>query len=143
MIHATAAEVLHQYLTDQGLIQNTNQASNWWAVVGKKVTSPTNAVFLYDTTGVIDGRTRDGHIVHHGVQVMLRAQPYRTGQSKIKTILEVLQTVQNVEVTVAGEPVIFCAFHLSSAINHLGQETDKVAELFSLNGTVTLQEPSS
>ena len=142
MIQASPAQVVHAFLKAQGAVQNTNQKADWWAVIGKRVTEPDNAVFVYDTTGIKDGKLMTGdQIVHHGIQVVVRGFPYTKAYTKAQDVIRLLSAAARVAVVVGAETVTLCSFTLTSPVMHLGQENDQVREMFSLNGTVTLQEP--
>ena len=148
MIEVTGAEVVYEYLKAQGMLQETNNLNPWWGTVGKKSAQPANHVVVYGPPGVSDGRIRTGEfIVHPGIQILVRGSTFPVARRRMRQILGKLQEVKMTPITVgtgaSAVNVIFVSFHLTGDVGHIGQETDGVRELFTMNGTVTIQEPES
>jgi hypothetical protein len=152
MIVSTGAQVVHAYLKAQAILQNTSPTQSWWGTIGKKATDPANHIVVYSPPGITEGRARGDYVVKDAVHILVRGSTYPTGMARMKAILTALAQVGKngaapVIVTVgsggSAEDVLFLGFALRGAAGHIGQETDGVRELFSMNGTVTLQEPES
>jgi autotransporter adhesin len=141
VIQLSGAQVVAAYLQSLGLVQSSSQSEDWWVTVGAKTTQPAEAVAVYDTAGVKDGRLMETgeEIVHPGVQVLVRSGGYTRGWRKVVAIQNALSLALNNEVVVGLEAVTLVAFSLTSPPSHVGQEQDQPRQLFTMNGTLTLR----
>lgn len=105
--------------------------------------TPDNAICVYDTTGYGDGRLQaSGETVRHpGWQVKIRARTYLVGAAKMKCVQRLLDTMRRLQVVVGTDAYMIHAVKQTSDVIHMGQEEDAdKRELFTLNGTITLEE---
>lgn len=131
-----------KYLQNRGLIGLHTDAS-WPGFYGSMPAEPTNAVAIYDTTPVVHGRVmKTGELVQaHGVQIKVRGADYLTGYQKIaaiKTLL--LEDTKLKSIAFASKTFWLLAFKQSLDIVKLYKEEAAIAEVFTYNGTLSLNE---
>lgn len=107
---------------------------------------PDNALCLYDTTGVREGRImRTGESIRHpGWQIRVRALDAPTAWSKVRAIEKVLDAIRQLEIVLDGERYKIAAVTQTGTPLPLGQETDaKRRDHITINGTITIKELES
>ncbi len=140
------ADIVAQYLIDQGLLITPGDSGEWPVYVGSLPDgndASNEAVGCMDTTPVKDGRImRTGeNIFHWGGQLLVRAIDYNIGWAKTVALMESLEVVKRVTVTIESVNYRLDNITIASGPVALGQEEGtKRRELFSLNFLVTLKE---
>lgn len=106
------AEILRQHLIDEGSIhdpEETTSAGSQWpgyvASLPEEAGVPDDAVAVYDTTPVLEGRLMSGvQISHPGIQIRVRSLDYNAAFQKVQAICDHLATVSKQMVEMgAGE----------------------------------------
>ena len=113
----------------------------WPIFVSHLPETPDNAICVYDTAGVKDGRLMSGETIKHpGFQVRVRATGYANGFAQIEQIAIYLDTLHQEAVVVDGDSYRIVAVTQTSGPVSIGQEPDgKRREGLTLNGTITVQ----
>lgn len=101
---------------------------------------------VYDTAGYDDGRLMPTgeYLMHHGVQIRVRAQDYDTAWSKISEVAEALKDVVRADVEI--EDATFTIHNVKQAGPPLSlgvEEGTKRRSLFVLNCLMTIEEQES
>lgn len=144
------SEVLQAYFVGQGLgtlghLQQYNTPPGNWPIYASYMPpeGPDQAVCIYDTSPVYDGRVMlTGAGVHHpGIQVMVRATDWPTTYSKAVDFHNALEQVKGVVVTLPDGS----AYTISNAAEvklpmRVGQEIGKNRMLCSVNCVLTIPE---
>lgn len=103
---------------------------------------PSDAVCVYDTTPVPDGRLlRTGEqIVHPGIQIKVRSQSYQAGWDKAQAIAETLDAATRAQVSVDSVLHTMVAASRISGPVSLGVDPSSIKRTFSftLNYRITL-----
>lgn len=141
-----ASEVLRQLLLDKALVEVTEgtPVKDWAAYLSflpDGAPAPDNAVAIYDTPGLTDGRImKTGeNIIHHGVQVKFRAKTYILGWRKANDVAQEFEKVLRRTVTVETSTYKVQAISQVGTILSLGvDEGTKRRDLFTLNVIVSL-----
>ena len=132
------SDVIRQLLIDLGI---GSESSNWPIFVSFFPDTPDNAICVYDTAGILDGRLmRSGvQIVHPGIQVQVRGSDYIATESKVWEIALGLDAQKKSVVDVEGNNHIIHNISRNSPF-HLGiqESADRRRHLYSLNALVTL-----
>src|SRR5574339_821943 len=123
------------------LVQTTNGAADWYAVIGAKGTTPDNHVVVYDTTGIKHGRLMGSgeNVIAEGIQILVRGKTYPVGARKINDIQDVLAGVKNFEVTVGLEDITVLSLTLATPWTFAGNEENSARKLFTINWTMALR----
>lgn len=81
-------DVIAQMLVDLGIGTDSAVLLPWPVFVSSEPDLPDDCVTLYDTTGVIDGRSMiDGRVwTHYGIQVRVRSMNHQAGWAKADEI---------------------------------------------------------
>lgn len=130
------ADVLAAYLLAAGITTDRVAAEDWSTYVSHMPETPDNAVALYDTSPLKDGRMRDDTVVHHfSVQVLVRSRVRSTGWSKMQVIAGSMDTIDRNVVTCNGTDYQIQAVTRASGPTDLGEEEEssKKRRLFTLN----------
>lgn len=138
------AEILHQVLLDDGLIQ-TDAAAAWFAFVNYWRDDVDRSVLVSDTQGVKIGRLMRGGALleRHGVQITTRATAHTPAYERIQAITEALdskdKTIVQIDTT--------SSFDLDNvsrqgSIMNLGidHESPRKWRMFSVNYLLTIRE---
>ena len=143
------AKIIKEYLIDEGIVVDPEGSVDGWKIYLSNLPDGENtdydAVACMDTSPVKDGRImKTGEtIFHHGIQLLVRTSEYNDGYAKASEILEALQVVDDVEITVGTDDFKINNVSPATGIVALGQEKGtKWREMFSLNFLVTLKEES-
>ena len=141
------AEILRQAIIDGGVGSSPSKTcGNPWPVyVGHLPDEPDNAVCIFDTVGISDGRLMGTgeYIDHPGYQIRVRGSDYQTGYARIKEIKQFLSSLKRTETTISDVTYrIDCATRQGTILS-LGQEVGpKRRSEFTTNGTITFSELS-
>jgi hypothetical protein len=141
------AAIVKQYLINQsvGVDPVTSPDTDWPIFVG---TMPDDddvmdrALAIFDTTAVMDGRdVQDGEVfLHFGIQVLIRADTYPTGWTRLKLVMDKLDVALSVSVVYNSTTYNFVNSSRTSFFV-LGTEPDKRRrETFSVNSLVAISE---
>jgi len=137
----TPANVIFQYLVDQGLMTDPEDGNDWPLHISRMPDSPSNIGAIYDTVGIKDGRYMIGTVIQHfGIQIKIRNIDYTEGWEKIEAITLDLDTVINETVTSGGEDYLVQNVKRAGLIASLGSERGtKKRQLFTSNFLVTMK----
>ena len=136
----TPAELIKAALIDADLGTAPGDAEAWPIYTAHMPDDPDEAVCLYDTQGVRDGRNqRSGASIHHpGWQVRVRGGSHTEACTKANAIAAGLDAMLRTAVVVGVDSYTIQAVKQTSTVMALGQEPDgKRRSLFTINGTVT------
>lgn len=135
VLQNSPAEILRAYLVTAGLVV-LSPDTDWYAYVSNLPNNPDNAVVLYDTEPMRDGKFNTGEIVqHYGVEVLVRSRDWSVGWAKINAIAGVIDTVKRTLVVCDGNNYMVQAITRTSGPTDLGEESvgTKRRRVFSLN----------
>lgn len=135
VLQNSPAEILRAYLIATGLAVSS-PGVDWYAYVSNLPNSPDNAVVLYDTEPIRDGKFNTGEIVqHYGVEVLVRSRDWSVGWAKINAIAGVIDAVKRTLVVCDGNNYMVQAITRASGPTDLGEESvgTKRRRVFSLN----------
>lgn len=102
------AEIIGQYLVDEGLAVDADALADWQVFIG---TMPDcgdgvrdNALAIYDISGARDGRImRSGQvIVHPGLQIRVRSTTYSAGWAKTEAIADLIDATDRQKTVTLG-----------------------------------------
>ena len=141
---ASPAEIIRASLVENliGTLPSVNQGGAWPIFVGHMPGLPDDALCIYDTPGIREGRLQvTGETVSHpGWQIRVRAKDHVTGIMQMDLIAKNLDGVQRNQLDVNGKSFIIYTVTQTSTIFSLGQEADgKRRNLFTLNGIVSIR----
>lgn len=141
------AEILREALVDvkEGMLPSKYKGGNnsWPIFVGHLPEEPDNAVCIYDTTGVRDGRIQESgeNIDHPGFQVRVRGKDHPTAYKKIKEIQDAITLFSMTEAVIGIYTYKIHSATRTGTIISLGQEVDRKRRAeFTLNGILTITE---
>jgi hypothetical protein len=136
----SAASVVRQALIDAGQSSLPFHGGAWPAFVGSTWDLNLNLVALYDTTPIKDGRiSRTGEVIEHkGVQLLISTLDYEDGWVKFRDVMQAINEMRNLEVTVDGTTFTIVNAKKESAA-HIGVD-ERRRQLFSANYIVTIAE---
>jgi len=140
----SAAQVVHQYLLDNGLADESG--GTWPIWVSFLPDEPNVALAIYDTPGTSDGRIMQGSkIIHPGIQITIRTPIYPDGVTKAFAIAEALDN--QIKSVVAVESDLSYILHNVSRqgdINALGIDPDdrQRRHYWTINAVVTYAQQS-
>lgn len=140
-LNHSPAEVIRQLLADLSLVSITENET-WFCFVQLMADAPNQAVCVYDTDGIIHGRTHiDGDTQeHYGIQVKVRSELPRAGRLKAQAILRAFDTdVRRTAVTLDGSHYVVEAITRNGSVIPLGPEVGvSRRRQFTLNALVAL-----
>ncbi len=155
---AGPADIIAAYLATQGAgtmppYSDPAQALQGWPIYIRQMPDgagvPDNAIAVYDTLGVKDGRQlRGGYtFTHEGIQIKVRGidiYPHAVTQDKIRGIAAILDALLQAPITVDGDDYQIVAFSRGPPLT-LGQDVNanRMRWLVTLNGTVSYRVLSS
>jgi len=137
---SSPADVIYQLLIDLGLGSSSGE---WPVFVGFLPDSPDEAICVYDTAGMSDGRyLATGYRVEHpGIQIRVRGKDYQTTFEKVQSIAETLDLQSRIVVVLSSEEA-YSVINVSrtGTILPLGidEATGRRCHHFSLNAVLTL-----
>lgn len=143
MIHLPS-EVLQHALAKAGYgVLRSQKPQGAWPVHAEHLpTAPDNAICVYTTAGIKDGRRMGGVTDRHqGWQIRIRAVDLRTALVKAAEIEAWLDTVLRLPVTVADRDYTIQAVTQTTGVTPLGQEpTGQRRDEVVLNGLISFSE---
>jgi len=108
-------------------------------------TVPVDCGAIYDTAGILDGRTGQGEVIqHYGFMIHIRSSVYDVGWKKAEEIADDLSECSNNLITVDSTEYLICNVTRTSPVTYLGldKDTERVF-LFSVNFITTLKKIES
>lgn len=140
------ATVIQQYLRSEGLGVDAASTSSWKIFVGSMPDTDDenldNAICVYDTGGVIDGRCMcDGQVYQHpGTSLRIRSRSYDLGYRKSKDILDNLSEASRKIVIIGSVEYLFQSFTPTTGVIPLGEVENRGRKSFSLNGLLSISQ---
>lgn len=137
------AEMIHEYLVGEGIVTVPADGLAWPGYVSSMPDGGTvkdNAVCIYDTTGIMQGRDMGSgeHFERFGVQVRIRCKEHADGYAKARAIAYALDILTRAAVTVTGGQAYEIHAVSRGSILPLGPgQDDKRRRLFTINATLT------
>ncbi len=141
------SEYIKQVILTAGLVTDGGQDPKgiWSCYLSSMPPEPDNAVCIYDTMGMKDGRymkdALGGVVFHPGVMIHVRSQGYAAGWNKGEQILAEIDLVKSSTYTVRGVPNVITSINRNNGVLHLGAEPTgtKRRDLFSINLLMTFR----
>jgi hypothetical protein len=136
VLQDSPAEILRAYLVAAGVVVLTSPDVDWYAYVSNLPNQPDNAIVLYDTEPIRDGKFNTGEIVQHfGVEVLVRSRDRSIGWAKINAIAGHIDAVTRSLIVCNGNNYTVQAVTRTSGPTELGEESvgTKRRRMFSLN----------
>lgn len=137
------AEVLRVALVAYAVGVLPSAGGDWPIYVGHLPDEPDDAICVYDTGGVRNGRLQGSgtSIEKPGWQIRVRADAHTDAHAKMKEVQGILDTIRRLQVVVGGVGYTIAAVTQTSGVLSLGQEPDAKRRIaFTLNGTLTHTE---
>lgn len=96
--------VIQNYLINQGLATNPIDGGSWPVYCGLLPDSPDNAIAVFDTTGISQGKA---HVTgetfwNYGIQVMVRSKTESVGSAKVLAIYSDFENLRRHRLTLQG-----------------------------------------
>lgn len=141
-----AADIVRLLLLQLGYGEE-NQSSNWAVFVGFVPDDPDNAIVVFDTAGMPDGRlmTTGERIEHPGIQIRVRGLEYAVTRNRAEAIALALDAQHNAEIDLDEESV--SASYIVQNITRTGmimplgaEESDRRRFHFTINAILTLRK---
>jgi len=138
------ARVIRQHLKESSLVTDETDLGEWPSYVGSMPDTedtPDDAICIYDTAGMKDGRSmRSGQVwIHEGWMIHVRSSDYDVGRDKAKELFEHLsREVSDVLVTIEAAVYQIVSVSMTSGIFSLGESETRNRRSFSLNGIVSI-----
>jgi hypothetical protein len=104
--------------------------------------NPDNAICVYDTAGIREGRVQSTgeSLSKPGWQIRVRSKGHPVGYARIQAIVSHLDGILQETVAISGNSYIIQAVTQTSTVLALGQEPEgEKRNLFTLNGTITFR----
>lgn len=142
-MNATPAEVIQKWLLDESLgVAPPGTVGQWPCYVAGMPETGNQALCVYDTTGILQGRIqRTGETIEtFGIQVRVRAMDYETGYAKAVAINEAFDELLRVEVLFETHFYKIQAVSRKTPIIPLGPESGNKRERFTINYLATIAE---
>lgn len=115
----------------------------WPVRCEEEVGSPEEAITVYDTAGIDDGRDAFGERVeHHGIQVRVRSGDFARGSAKANAIAIALDGVHWREVPHLGEVYLVHTITRTGPPLRLGKERTSSRRLWTINALVAMTQLS-
>jgi len=101
---SSPAEVIHQLLLDLDLGALSGDSGDWQIFIGFLPEEPEEAICVYDTAGIMDGRimVTGEKIVHPGIQIRIRGTDYRRTFAKVQDIAISFDIQRRISVAVSS-----------------------------------------
>jgi hypothetical protein len=138
----SAAEIIRSAIVAEGLgvLISVSPSGEWPVFAAHLPDSLDNAICVYDTPGVREGRIQETgkSVGKPGWQVRVRSVDYADGIAKIGAIADYFDTVLRLPVEVGAFDYVIQAITQTGTILPLGQNNDEKRRYhFTLNGTIT------
>lgn len=139
LLHSPA-DVLASLLVALGLGSVYDAGDDWPVRCEEEVSDPEEAITVYDTAGIDNGRDGFGERVeHHGCQVRIRSGSFPSGAAKALAVAAGLDGVHWREVTHLGEAYLVHTIVRTGPPLRLGKERDSSRRLWTINVLLTLR----
>lgn len=117
-------------------------AAQWGCYVSSLPDGGHNALCVYDTVGILQGRIqRTGETIETpGIQVRVRSQDYETGRAKADALCAAFDELFRHEVEVDDTDYLIQAVTRTTPVICLGPEEGNKRERFTINFLVTITE---
>lgn len=141
---SSPAEVIHQLLIDLDLGVFSGDSGDWQAFVSFLPEEPHDAICVFDTAGVLDGRVMatGEKIVHPGIQIRIRGIDYRQTYKQAHDIALALDIQRRISVAVSSAG-IYVVHNISRTSDIVPLGVEMVGDLrrynFTINAIVTLE----
>ena len=139
------SNIVQQMLVDLGGGTAPADNGSWPVYWSHEPDTPDDAITVYDTEGVNQGRIQiDGEVqMQHGIQIRIRGETVTSGGTKANALQELLdKSVRRTSVTVSGTDYIVHSFNRVGDARHIGQEPETRRQIYTLNGLVSLRQTS-
>jgi len=115
--------------------------ADWSLYIGHMPDVKRNVGCVYDTVGILDGRSmRDGRVVEHsGIQLRTRSFNYADAFSKATELRDVMNAILNVTVSVDSNQFLICAASERTPVTYIGLDEERRFN-FTVNYTVTIEK---
>lgn len=139
---SSPAEILYELLLDNGKL---SEDSNRVGFIGYLPDDPDEALTIFDTLGMQDGRIMETgeRIDHPGLQITIRSPDYSSAANWAKDVALFLDGVKRISIVMDSSEA-YCLQNVkrTGTINYLGVETEgtKRRHIFTLNMVVTLSQ---
>ncbi len=135
----TGAHVMQVYMTAQGYGSSPSANRDWPLFRDSLPANPNNAMCLFDTEGVPDGREmRGGRTVEHpGISLHVRSISSPDGQKKALAIYPKWDAILREVGIIEGKSYLIQAITRTTPVLSLGQEEGGFRYLFTVNGIIT------
>lgn len=138
------ADVIRHLLVNLGGGVLPSAGGSWPIYVDSEPDTPDSVITLYDTAGIIQGRTHiDGEIQEkHGILVRVRAASHTTGYTKARAIAVLMdETAKRDIVTIGGTNYFVNAITRTTDVIRLGKnKPTSNRNLFTINAIVSLRQ---
>lgn len=135
------AWIIANRLINAGAVKLTGSAADFIVKAGSLPSEHDNAVAVYDTTPVLDGRIQKTgkHVVHPGIAIRARSLDYLKAYRKASECLVVLTEKTNwTEVNVDGEAYVIQSVTLTTGIIRIGEVEQRDRQNFQFNALATI-----
>jgi len=136
------SDIIRQLIVDLGLAEESD--GDWPCYVSFLPDEPHNAIAVYDTAGIPDGRVMAGERIEHaGIQIMVRGQIYKSTWEKVDLIARTLDIQKQVIVAVESDTsyIVHNVARTGTIIpNGLDEFSNQRRHYFTLNAAVTVAE---
>jgi hypothetical protein len=148
MKHTPSAIIQHLLVVEGFASAPAGRVSKWPCFItslpdGKE--APDEALAVYDTTGILDGRLMVGNVIqHYGIMIRVRSITYTIGYLKIQAIADWFSTLRRKSIAIKDAEDLTYTLHnakQASTIASLGPETGvSRREHFTLNLLLTVSQ---
>ena len=149
LVHSPA-DVIRTLLIDLGLGTAPSDEGTWPIYVGQEPDSPDSVITVYDTAGLLQGRTMpDGEMQEkHGFQVRVRDANHYQGYEKAREIAVALDESVSLDGVSVGDDAgtgkqayIVYAVSRRGGVLSLGKDVQRTKlNLFTINAVVALRQ---
>ena len=142
-----ASQIIQELFLRAGLATDGGQEPQgiWPCYLSSLPPHPDNALCVFDTTGMKDGREMQGRVVMHpAVMVQVRSQGYLAGWSKAEQVVQLIDAVRWSTVPLNFQNYTLTSINRNTGILQLGTESQgtKRRDMFSLNLLMTFVNDS-
>lgn len=119
------ADIICSYLVEEGVVSDGGviPRGDWPCFVSIMPAEEDLAVLIADTGGKSDGRLMSGKVIDHpGIQIMVRANDYRTAWRKVNDLDALFETLSMVDVTLEASVYKIASVSRQGHISYLGSE---------------------
>lgn len=138
-IHS-GAQILAKVLWELGYLTQPSVVSLWPAYINNLPDVVVNAVALFDTSGVQDGRimATGEQIVHPGVELLLRSDDLGVIPNPLRTVAAAMDGIKNYALTIDSNSYILRNASRRGEPMFLGRDPDNPWWMWSLNTVLTI-----